>query len=419
MRVLLPPTDSRPAFSIHLDAIRALAALTVFAGHGRDLFLESVRAAVVGTTQAAGAASQTAGQHTTIGHQAVIIFFVLSGYLVGGGVLRAKQAGSWSWRSYLTNRLTRLWMPLLPALLIGCLLDRVGLAWFGAGSIYDGPPGQYVVGPGMADRTTWSVLLGNAFFLQNIAVPVFGSNAPLWSLANEFWYYIAFPFLYLLVQRGVSPASRLGALLVLAAIGLFVGAEISLYFVIWLMGVALAAIPRLPWPSAASRAVAPVTLLFLAANGLLLKYPLSLQQSDLVTGLACALLYARAAHRLSEMSYTLYLAHAPVLTLLCASVMTPWRRWPLDLLHAGLLSVVLAATFIYCCIVWYCFERHTMDVRRIVSGWIAGPGKPGAGLQPQQALGQGIGKVEHEARRRAGSPLVALASGERVNAKQL
>lgn len=32
-------------------------------------------------------------------------------------------------------------------------------------------------------------------FLQTRFTPVFGSNGPLWSLFNEFWYYVLFPAL--------------------------------------------------------------------------------------------------------------------------------------------------------------------------------------------------------------------------------
>jgi len=45
-------------------------------------------------------------------------------------------------------------------------------------------------------------LPANVFFLQTITVPVYGSNSPLWSLANEFWYYLLFPLLLLAPQRG-------------------------------------------------------------------------------------------------------------------------------------------------------------------------------------------------------------------------
>ena len=387
------PNNKRSASSIHLDAIRGLAALAVFAGHARDLFLQSPREALLGSAQVIANAAQTAqsygaqvaqqygtqaAQHygTSVGRQAVIVFFVLSGYLVGGGVVRAKTAGSWSWRSYLTNRLTRLWVPLLPALLLGFLLDRFGLAHFGTDSIYYGPPGQMEIAPGLANRVNWSILLGNAAFLQGITVPTLGSNTPLWSLAYEFWFYIAFPFLYLLLQRGASPASRLGALVVLTVIGVLVGRDISIYFGIWLIGVAIAVVPA----SSVNRAVwLLATGLFVAANGVLLKYSIDTQLSDFLTGAAFSFmvytilhrparqlptLYGRAAQGMSEMSYTLYVSHMPVLVLLCAAFNTPWHRGPLDFVNACRLCMILAAAFTWCAILWYCFERHTPRVRQ-------------------------------------------------------
>jgi peptidoglycan/LPS O-acetylase OafA/YrhL len=60
---------------------------------------------------------------TGLGHQWVIVFFVLSGYLVGGSVLRSVAVNHWSWRVYLLNRLTRLYAVLIPALVFGGLLD--------------------------------------------------------------------------------------------------------------------------------------------------------------------------------------------------------------------------------------------------------------------------------------------------------
>jgi len=35
-------------------------------------------------------------------------------------------------------------------------------------------------------------LLENLGFVQTVSVPVYGTNGPLWSLANEFWYYVMF-----------------------------------------------------------------------------------------------------------------------------------------------------------------------------------------------------------------------------------
>ena len=137
-----------------------------------------------------------------MGHAWVIVFFVMSGYLVGGSVLRSVTTGRWSWRSYLFARMTRLYMVLLPALLLGGLLDLYSIHQFGKADFYT------TVDPGHEDPSpndSLPTLVGNSLFLQTIKIPLmggafvqsFGSNQPLWSLCNEFWYYIAFLLLVL------------------------------------------------------------------------------------------------------------------------------------------------------------------------------------------------------------------------------
>jgi peptidoglycan/LPS O-acetylase OafA/YrhL len=77
---------------IHLDTMRGLAALVVALGHARGLSLPSFTGGSVSPEGAAQQATTSAGQ-LSIGHEAVMVFFVLSGYLVGGSVLKALSAG--------------------------------------------------------------------------------------------------------------------------------------------------------------------------------------------------------------------------------------------------------------------------------------------------------------------------------------
>src|SRR5579863_1104724 len=98
-----PPSDPIAAFSssrasVYLDALRGTAALLVVLGHLRTAFFVPL--------------SQITGHKvfwfviyavTNLGHQAVIVFFVLSGYLVGGSVVRALSRRNWSWSRYLTH----------------------------------------------------------------------------------------------------------------------------------------------------------------------------------------------------------------------------------------------------------------------------------------------------------------------------
>jgi peptidoglycan/LPS O-acetylase OafA/YrhL len=80
----------------------------------------------------------------TIGHEAVMVFFVLSGFLVGGSVLKLMSRDLWSWNNYLIKRLTRLWIVLIPALLLGLALDLGGSHIFsGTASIYSSPAGSH------------------------------------------------------------------------------------------------------------------------------------------------------------------------------------------------------------------------------------------------------------------------------------
>src|SRR6185369_2558000 len=62
------------------------------------------------------------------------------------------------------------------------------------------------------------VALANAVFLQTIAAPTFGSDAPLWSLAYEFWYYVMFPLLMLVLLGTGSRPARIAAVLAFIAI---------------------------------------------------------------------------------------------------------------------------------------------------------------------------------------------------------
>src|ERR1035438_1552489 len=105
----------------NLDLLRGLAALLVCAGHLRAfLFVH------FGEVKSPGAFDRLFYLGTGLSHQAVVIFFVLSGYLVGGSVFSAYQAGRWSWPNYALRRMSRLWVVLLPALVLTLALDSLG-----------------------------------------------------------------------------------------------------------------------------------------------------------------------------------------------------------------------------------------------------------------------------------------------------
>ncbi|HEY0779627.1 MAG TPA: acyltransferase family protein, partial [Gemmatirosa sp.] len=237
-----PPRPSADASAVALDTWRGLASLVVMVGHLRALFfipLSGLRAPslLVRLVYAA----------TSLGHQAVMVFFVLSGYLVGGSVVRAVRARRWSWHEYLARRTARLYVVLVPALLLTALWDQLGIRFLAQSGLYQpNPDYAYILPFSIAGNERLTAFVGNGVFVQTIVVPPFGSNSPRWSLANEWWYYLMFPLLVVLVAPTRSPAARLASAVGGACIAWFVGVEIAAYFGIWLLGAGLAVVPTRP-----------------------------------------------------------------------------------------------------------------------------------------------------------------------------
>jgi peptidoglycan/LPS O-acetylase OafA/YrhL len=152
--VMNEPRHALPA----LDLLRGLAALTVMAAHLRgDAFVEY---GALPVSQHGVLAALFFGL-TRQGYEAVIVFFALSGFLVGGQVLSRVRNRKFQIRDYAIDRSTRILIPLIPACLFTAAID---LFVFGHGDAV----GQ---------------LAGNMFGLNEIIVPTLQTNPVLWSLA--------------------------------------------------------------------------------------------------------------------------------------------------------------------------------------------------------------------------------------------
>lgn len=150
------------------------------------------------------------------GHSAVIAFFVLSGYVIAF-VADTKEK---SITTYYINRFARLYSVVLPVLIIVPLLDMIG--WSLNEVIYD--ESKY----NSHALIRWLV---NFTFLQEIwflGIRYF-SDAPLWSLGYEFWYYVLFSFVFFL--NGYK------RYLLVAVTALLIGPKILLLMPAWILGV--------------------------------------------------------------------------------------------------------------------------------------------------------------------------------------
>jgi peptidoglycan/LPS O-acetylase OafA/YrhL len=376
--------------SVILDAIRGLAALIVCVEHWRNLLFVDYRQLLHHKL-----ALLVPYVVTDAGHQAVIIFFVLSGYLISGSIFRAIQNGQWSWERYMTHRLVLLWLVLVPALVLGLLWDSLGVALNRSPALYAGLVANHLT-TGVAHTLNAPCFFGNLFFLQTIVTPAFGSNGALWSLANEFWYYLLFPLALCASRKEYKPLTRLCFAGLFVGCALFVGKTILLYFPIWLLGVLLWALPSVRLSSAVRYIAAGIYAITFFA---LTKLPwVGRITSDYVLAVLTFLMIwmmfsaseraregrcERLARNSASMSYTLYLVHTPILMLL-VSILAGDGRWHPGLVSISLALAVLLVTLVYAWAVAACTEFRTDPVRR----WIENRLSFGSRRQPVLAASQ-------------------------------
>jgi peptidoglycan/LPS O-acetylase OafA/YrhL len=370
------PGSLSPGASAHLDWIRALAALAVMAGHLRALFFIDYQ-----HLRQPGWLLMSIYFLTGFGHQAVMVFFVLSGFLISSSIVRDHLSGKWSWHEYAINRSVRLYIVLIPGLVFGLIWDVAGSAIFASGGVYTHALPS--LGPDVVVANLRpEILVCNALFLQTIACHTFGSNGPLWSLANEFWYYVLFPLMFAagLAWRRNSKRVALSLVVLCLVLGWLLGLKILVGFLIWMSGCVLV----LAYSRFRFRRKTTFFAYTLASGFMLLTCLLSartsasgLLGSDLAVGIAFALLlfpvlqigaggnarfYARTAHRLAGFSYSLYVLHFPILLFLRAWAV-PQQRWQPDKRHLPLALAIGGIALTYAWLVSLFTEGRTHTAR--------------------------------------------------------
>ena len=308
--------------SVLLDLIRGISAVLVVMEH-----LSSRLFVGYGNVENQNVLSKILYLLNILGGPSVIIFFVLSGLFISRSVLKAVYESKWSWQSYLINRLSRLLVVLVPALILTYILDIIAVNSLG----YDGYPTIF---------QNLKAFIGNLFFLQNIFVGVYGSNAPLWSLNYEFWYYMLFPLLLLLFFTKQGKVFKLIYAIIAVLIFSTVGMRMNSYFLIWLIGTFVLLLPRVNFLKREFVPVLALLILFVAMivrplvmTGRLFtdKWTENLFGVDLFVGIAFGLFIYTLLHIVAEkirfiefnvlskiskliagFSFSLYLIHYPI-----------------------------------------------------------------------------------------------------------
>lgn len=357
-----PRTDHRA-----LNAMRTIAATLVVLTHVRALFFADPQ------WESAAIGDRVLYVLTAMGPAAVLVFFVLSGYWVGGSVLASFRRGSFRWSTYGSARLTRLWIVLIPAIALTALLDNLGLTLFPGSSVYVGDAAYHLTVPAenLDEHLSPLAALGNVLFVQTNLVPTYGTNASLWSLAYEATFYLVLPLALFTVfaRRTWAKLLSLALLLVVCAIG---GLDVLMYLPVWLLGAVVAWnkdriagwLARMtPWALTLARLAAVaalVTMMCLTAlrysnlNVLLLALATAVLVALLVVDLPWSGVPGRALSGLSryaDSSYTLYAIHLPIVALVAAVVVPDaamrWEPTPAHWLAAlGLVAALLVLAWL-------------------------------------------------------------------------
>ena len=375
-----PPALS-PAFSTYLDLLRFLAALAVVAAHYAHF----------------GAIEAGAwGAATAMGREAVILFFVLSGFVIAASMAQGRPSA----RAYAVARLSRVYSVALPVLLLAFGAAAL-LRWFGG----------IEVARGYALDKAWLYLPLHLLFLgqhwQLGEVPPF--MVPYWSLCYEAWYYLLFGLACYL--RGARRAVCVG--LALACMGY----KMWLLLPVWLAGAWLYHRPGPRLERGVARAGCCATALLFAVcvafdveaplRAFALAWwpfpslPLGSADRFLADYLVCAIVLAHFAcarqagfeallriappvRTLASYTFTLYLSHALVIGLWL--LLYPHQRDSVADLAA--LGAAIAATTV---VLGALTERRRSAWRRLFGRLIDASGARGAGAgkpTPRAAAGE-------------------------------
>jgi peptidoglycan/LPS O-acetylase OafA/YrhL len=358
-----------------LDLARGLAAVEVLAFHAYQLmFREQLPGASYDSVIVF--AYSVVWALSAHGVAAVMVFFVLSGYLVGGPAIVRARNGVFDAIDYFSARAARLYVVLIPALVIS-FCAYVSAKHMAGWQAFTASRHDFYDASGLfSARVNPGSAICNSLFLQTIICEPFAGNLALWSLSNEFWYYV---LIFALIAVRKTPSL---ALLIVGIFMLFVVAERSdvqgthnglkffLYFSIWFFGAVVYAVvaPVLAWLVAFLICLGGVYLL--SVSGLLPSWAAYHLAIGLLTGAAILSVestkislpsFLRFTKELAKFSFSLYAIHYPILLLLNVTAASSHN----DFTFA---SLGIEAVFILCClaasfIFYLLLERHTYAIR--------------------------------------------------------
>lgn len=236
--------------SLHI--LRGLAALYVLIGHARWLLWEGYAAYLKHSN------SYTIIEKICLyvlsgfryGHQAVILFIVLSGFVIhlkNAELLKTNPTHKVRVLPFYVHRFIRIYPTYLLAIIVTYFLDLFGTnkGYF----IYDSRTNYDLINSCIKSNVTVENMIDNLLFFGGILSPVWGSNGPIWSLSFEWWFYVFYPII--LFTHKTNKWLPIFLVITLFFMSIFINIESSVFLflrqvfslmICWWLGVFLAEI---------------------------------------------------------------------------------------------------------------------------------------------------------------------------------
>ncbi len=302
---------------------------------------------------------------------AVAVFFYLSGYLISYSSIRKSANPEYSFNDYFFERFARIYSAYFPAILFVILIDALMIYFFSDKYPY-------------MSAFNLKHFFGNVFMFQDFPVYFWkltslGSARPFWTLAIEWWFYMAFGWIFLYKPKANFGLLFKGLILVPLLIvpwhNVF-GRGNGLTFV-WIAGaispVVLAEFKKFQFNQKLASFIAALVLTTIATLIVLKsgspkswKFGLFMSGSFFAwlwhfqtTQYSVPVLLKRFSAYIAGFSFTLYLVHYSLLDTLFRVfnvIISPYLLLAIMFILSNLISIVIA--------------RFTEDKHKVLAGWL-------------------------------------------------
>ena len=302
---------------------------------------------------------------TRFGEEPVLVFFVLSGFLVGGRAIRGMLSNDIDARSYFIDRFVRILLPLIASSILVIIID-----------IITNVP------------IPFKNIIGSIFSLQGIIMkPI--HNAPLWSLSYEVWFYILIGCI-MVISRNNKKYVPLSFLILTICIYVFAQLN-TMYLLILFIGAFSFLLPRqhikfkktkiiicicllafsfiLLQSTSTSKSIVISNLYFVNREfaSILLAFVTSLLVNYLIVSPPKTKIGNRIekfSSKLSGFSYTLYLTHYPLMSLLAFWGFPKSKQLDITSIIYYILAVLISLVVAY--LIYLISEKQTSSVKHLI-----------------------------------------------------